>query len=119
MPSRFSEDAHESAADRDHQFMKEQQMTDLISPTVNLNGNDREDLFDKARDIARALQGVLDAFQRGTDLVHGRNHPYRPLGPIAGSGPQAREAFGERANAVHKMLHEFTSMALDIQRQGS
>lgn len=83
-------------------------MTALISPTINLNGNDKEDLFEKARDISRALQGVLDAMQRGTDLVHGRNH----------LGPAAREAYGERAAAIHTMLHEFNGMALDIMRQG-
>lgn len=89
-------------------------MTALISPIVNLNGNDKEDLFEKARDIARALQGVLDALQRGTDLVHGRNHGGFP-GPK--NGDAARLAYGERASAVHQMLQEFNSLALDIMRQ--
>jgi hypothetical protein len=87
-------------------------MTNLISPRVNLNGNDKEDLFQKARDISRALQGVLDALQRGTDLVHGRNFP------VNGIRTYALDAYGERATAIHAMLHEFNSMALDIMRQG-
>ena len=90
-------------------------MTDLISPRVNLNGNDKEDLFEKARDISRALQGVLDALQRGTDLVHGRNFQ---TFEDKGIRHYASDAYGERASAIHTMLHEFNSMALDIMRQG-
>jgi len=89
-------------------------MTNLISPRVNLNGNDKEDLFEKARDISRALQGVLDAMQRGTDLVHGRNFQGHPTGNHLAAGT----AYGERASAIHAMLHEFNSIALDIMRQG-
>jgi hypothetical protein len=90
-------------------------MTALVSPVVNLNGNDKEDLFEKARDISRALQGVLDALQRGADLAHGRNFQ-----TLRDEGIQhyAREAYGERATTIHAMLHEFNIMALDIMRQG-
>jgi hypothetical protein len=84
-------------------------MTDLISPRVNLNGNDKEDLFEKARDISRALQGVLDAAQRGADLVHGRN----------GQNAAARDAYGERMVIINGMLEEFNRMALDIMKQGT
>ena len=83
-------------------------LTALISPTINLNGNSRDDLFEKARGISRALQGVLDAMQRGTDLVHGRNH----------QDMDAREAYGERAAAIHAMLKEFNRMAIDIMGEG-
>jgi len=92
-------------------------MSDLKTPTVNLNGNDGKDLFLQAWHVKEALDIVLNTLNEATDLVHGRNFPAESLTASLAKGYEAREAFDERRQAVAKLASEFERLALDLHDQ--
>jgi len=90
-------------------------MTALVTPTVNLNGSSKSDLVRQLMDVLSALHKAEQAICHA--MPHGRDYS---LSPIDGErlDSRAREAFRERARALHVMHGEFEALALDINRQG-
>lgn len=93
----------------------------LVNPVVNLNGNSADDLLEKTMDIVRHIGALKNAMNRASDLTHGRNFQHLIKGEDWTEHHvevrQAQQAFADRYVLLDNMEHEFTNMALDIQRQ--
>ena len=86
-------------------------MSHLVTPTVNLNGSSKHDLVGQMLTIMRALEDAEHAICHA--MPHGRDFQTMD----AESYRAAREAFCERARAVHAMCAEFGELAIAINAQ--
>lgn len=92
-------------------------MKELVTPSVNLNGNDGMQLVGMALDIKHAIDKTLNVMGEGCDLVHGRNFPAPSLDASLHAARVAREAFDEHRLALTKMAVAFEELALAIHEQ--
>lgn len=86
-------------------------MTALVTPTINLNGSSKPDLVGQLMNVLHALYEAEHAICQA--MPHGRD--YQTMDP--GLCTTAREAFAERARALHVMHGEFEALAIAINAQ--
>jgi hypothetical protein len=86
-------------------------MKQLVTPHVNLNGNEGMQLVNMALEIKRAILEAENTIMKNFDLGHGRN--------FTGDHDccEAREALFERVRVLHAMATEFEDLGFNIHRQ--
>jgi len=88
-------------------------MEPLVTPTVNLNGTDRQSLVDAVRRIMDPLRTAQEAVSQA--MPHNRDYHMQE---DQHAGFKAREAFRERWLLLGRMIGEFEAYAVAIDRQG-
>jgi len=91
-------------------------VTNLVVPTVNLNGNDADDLVAQLRDVLKALDDANSQMGAASDIFHGRN--FQLADDPQRAQFDAQIAWTERRLAIIKMRDEIMELALAVQEQG-
>lgn len=91
-------------------------MTQLVVPTINLNGNDANDLVAQLRTVLKKLDEAAEAMAFSSDIFHGRNFQLAPNPRDAQFDAQL--AWLERRTTLATLRDEIMTLALAIQEQG-
>ena len=86
-------------------------MTNLVTPTVHLNGTTGQHLLDQQLKVIHALRDVLTVMSQACPNAR----DFYPQGE--GVALEAREVYNERRKIISKMIAEYETIAINVHEQ--
>jgi hypothetical protein len=86
-------------------------MTNLVTPTVHLNGTTGQYLLDQQLKVIHALRDVLTVMSQ----AYPNARDFYPQGE--GMALEAFEAYNERRMIISKMIAEYETIAINVHEQ--